>query len=85
VGLLLLVAPAGGMTLQLALWRASVAMVGLWFRVFKRGDYKTRIGQSDGDTIGEIGLMTKPAAPFARGGCVSEAGAGGGGVGVRGG
>ncbi|MBK7848423.1 MAG: NfeD family protein, partial [Zoogloea sp.] len=58
VGLLLLVAPAMGMTLQLALWcAASLGMVVLWFRVFKRSDHKTRIGQSDGDTIGEIGLM----------------------------
>ena len=68
VGLLLLVAPAIGMTLQLALWCvASLGMVVLWFRVFKRGDHKTRIGQSDGDTIGEIGLMAKAAAPFERG------------------
>ena len=68
VGLLLLVAPAMGMTLQLALWCvASLAMVALWFRVFKRGEHKTRIGQSDGDTIGEIGLMAKAAAPFERG------------------
>jgi inner membrane protein len=68
VGLLLLVAPAMSMTLQLALWCvASLGMVVLWFRIFKRGDHKTRIGQSDGDTIGEIGLMAKAAAPFARG------------------
>lgn len=70
VGLVLLVAPLGA-TAQIALWIvASVAMVGLWFRVFKGGEYlrsKTRVGQSDGDTIGEIGLMTKPAEPFARG------------------
>lgn len=68
VGLLLLVAPQIGLTAQLALWvAASLAMVVLWFRVFKRGDHKTRIGQSDGDTIGEIGLMAKAAEPFARG------------------
>ena len=70
VGLALLVAPLGA-TAQVALWIvASVAMVGLWFRVFKRGEYlqgRTRIGQSDGDTIGEIGLMAKAAAPFERG------------------
>ena len=60
-----------GETAQIGLWVvASLAMVGLWFRVFKRGEYlqgRTRIGQSDGDTIGEIGLMAKAAAPFERG------------------
>jgi len=70
VGLALLVLPLGA-TAQLLLWIvASLGMVALWFRVIKRGEYtrnKTRIGQSDGDTIGEIGLMAKAAAPFARG------------------
>ncbi len=70
VGLALLVLPLGA-TAQLGLWIvASLAMVGLWFRVFKGGEYlksRTRIGQSDGDTVGEVGLMAKAAAPFARG------------------
>lgn len=68
VGLALLVLPDIGLTAQLAMWVvASLGMVVAWFRVFKRGDHKTRIGQSDGDTIGEIGLMAKAAAPFERG------------------
>ena len=72
VGLAVLVLPLPlGETAQIGLWVvASLAMVGLWFRVFKRGEYlqgRTRIGQSDGDTIGEIGLMAKAAAPFERG------------------
>ncbi|MBS0353458.1 MAG: NfeD family protein [Proteobacteria bacterium] len=68
VGLVLALAPALGMTAQLALWiLASLAMVILWFRVFKRSDYKTRIGQSDGGTIGEVGMMSKPGVPFERG------------------
>jgi len=70
VGLALLVVALGS-TAQIGLWvAASLAMVVLWFRVFKRGEYlqsRTRIGQSDGDSIGEIGLMAKAAAPFARG------------------
>ena len=70
VGLVLLVAPLGA-TAQIGLWIvASVAMVGLWFRVFKSGEYlrsRTQVGQSDGDTLGEIGLMTKPTEAFARG------------------
>lgn len=68
VGLALLVLPDIGLTAQLAMWVvASLGMVVAWFRVFKRGEHKTRIGQSDGDTIGEIGLMAKAAAPFERG------------------
>jgi membrane protein implicated in regulation of membrane protease activity len=51
VGLALLVAPLGA-TAQIGLWIvASVAMVGLWFRVFKSGEYlrsRTQVGQSDG-------------------------------------
>ena len=70
VGLLLAVLPLGEAA-QVALWIvASLAMVVLWFKVFKRGEYlrsKTRAGQSDGDSIGEIGLMSKAAEPFARG------------------
>ena len=70
VGLALLAVPLGA-TAQIGLWVvASVAMVGLWFRVFKGGEYlrsRTRVGQSHGEPIGEIGLMTKPAEPFARG------------------
>ena len=60
-----------GSTAQIGLWvAASLAMVVLWFKVFKRGEYlqsRTRAGQSDGDSIGEIGLMSKAAEPFARG------------------
>lgn len=70
VGLAMFAVPLGA-TAQIGLWVvASVAMVGLWFRVFKGGEYlrsRTRVGQSDGEPIGEIGLMTKPAEPFARG------------------
>lgn len=68
VGVLLALLPGLGVTVQVLLWiLASLAMVVLWFRVFKRSDYKTRIGQSDGDTIGEVGLVSKAAAPFERG------------------
>lgn len=68
VGVSLLLLPGVGMTAQVSLWiLASLVMVGLWFRVFKRSDYRTRIGQSDGDVIGEIGLVSKAGAPFERG------------------
>ena len=64
VGLAVLVLPISE-TAQVGLWvAASLAMVVLWFKVFKRGEYlqsRTRAGQSDGDSIGEIGLMSNQA------------------------
>ena len=56
------------LTAQLATWTlASLAMVGLWFRVFKQSFVKTRVGTADGDVIGEIGLLVSAVAPFERG------------------
>jgi inner membrane protein len=55
-------------TAQLATWTlASLAMVGLWFRVFRQSFVKTRIGTADGEVIGEIGLLVSAVAPFERG------------------
>ncbi|MFY9720909.1 MAG: NfeD family protein [Azonexus sp.] len=55
-------------TAQLATWTlASLAMVGLWFRVFKQSFVKTRVGTADGEVIGEIGLLVSAVAPFERG------------------
>jgi membrane protein implicated in regulation of membrane protease activity len=68
VALALLVAPALSLTAQLALWTgASVSMVVLWFRVFRRGEHKTRLGTSGGEVIGEVGLLVGAVAPFERG------------------
>jgi membrane protein implicated in regulation of membrane protease activity len=56
------------LTAQLATWTlASLAMVVLWFRVFKQSFVKTRIGTADGEVIGEIGLLVGAVAPFERG------------------
>ena len=56
------------LTAQLAIWlMASVVMVALWFRVFKPGQHKTRIGTADAEVIGEVGLLTRPVAPFEKG------------------
>lgn len=68
VGLLLVVVPELSLTAQLALWTlASIAMVALWFRVFRPGLQRTRIGQSDGEIIGEAGLLVADVAPYSRG------------------
>ncbi|MDP2809644.1 MAG: NfeD family protein [Rhodocyclaceae bacterium] len=57
-----------GLTAQLAAWLAvSLAFVGLWFKVFKPGSHKTRIGMSDANVIGEIGLLARDVAPFEKG------------------
>ena len=56
------------LTGQLAIWLiASVVMVALWFRVFKPGQHKTRIGTADAEVIGEVGLLTRAVAPFEKG------------------
>lgn len=62
------VAPAIDLTLQLSLWLvSSLTLVVFWFRVFKPGQHKTRIGMADADVIGEIGLMARAVAPFEKG------------------
>lgn len=56
------------LTAQLATWTlASLAMVVLWFRVFRQTFVKTRIGTADGEVVGEIGLLVSAVAPFQRG------------------
>lgn len=68
VGLLALLAPDLSLTVQLAIWTAaSLAMVMLWFKVFKPGFHKTRIGTATGEVVGEIGLLVNAVAPFERG------------------
>lgn len=62
------IAPATGLTAQLAVWlAASVTLVFLWFKVFRPERHKTRIGMSEPAMIGEIGLLVHDVAPFVRG------------------
>ncbi len=68
VGLLMLLIPTLSLTAQLATWTiASLAMVVLWFRVFKQSQHKTLVGTAEGEVMGEIGLLVGAVAPFARG------------------
>jgi membrane protein implicated in regulation of membrane protease activity len=68
VALSMLLVPALGMTAQILMWTlASVLMVVVWFRIFKRGMHKTRIGMSDSHVIGEIGLLISGVEPFGKG------------------
>lgn len=68
VGLVLLVAGELSLTAQILLWiLASLAMTGLWFRVFRRSRHRTLAGTAAGDVIGEVGLLVSAVAPFERG------------------
>lgn len=68
VALAMFLAPALGVTAQIAIWTAaSVAMVLLWFRIFKLGMHKTRVGMSDSNIVGEVGLLVRDVEPFKKG------------------
>lgn len=68
VAMVLFLAPGLSLTAQLGLWTlTSLGMVVLWFKVFRPGEHKTRIGTSAGEVIGEIGLLVGAVAPFQRG------------------
>ena len=56
------------LTAQLLLWiLASLAMVGLWLRVFRPSQHRTLVGTADGEVIGEVGLLVGAVAPYQRG------------------
>jgi membrane protein implicated in regulation of membrane protease activity len=57
-----------GLTAQLALWLiVSLALVAGWFKVFKPGMHKTKIGMADANVVGEIGVLVHDVAPFTKG------------------
>lgn len=68
VMLALLAMPDMSMTAQILLWTiTSLAMMIVWFRVFKRGDYKSLIGRASVNLVGEVGLIAESVAPFKTG------------------
>ncbi|HNQ56809.1 MAG: NfeD family protein [Burkholderiales bacterium] len=68
VSIVLLVAPSLSLTAQLLTWTlASIAMVVLWFCIFKPGMHKTKIGMSDSNIVGEVGMLTRDVEPFQKG------------------
>lgn len=68
VALVELVGPGFSLTTQFATWLVvSLALVFLWFKIFKPGFFKTRVGLSDTAAIGEVGILTKEVAPFQKG------------------
>lgn len=68
VALVVAALPQVSLTTQLSLWLVlSVVLIWLWFKIFRPGYHKTRIGLSDDYVVGEIGLLTRDVAPFEKG------------------
>ncbi len=64
----ILIMPDLSPTAQILLWTiASVLMVILWFRVFKRSAHKILVGRSSAHVEGEIGMLIEAVAPFKNG------------------
>lgn len=68
VMLAMLLAPAMTLTSQLLIWTlASIFMMVLWFRVFRRNQHKVLIGRASAALVGEIGMIAQAVAPFKAG------------------
>jgi inner membrane protein len=68
VALIVAVFPQASMTVQIASWTlASIAMVAVWFKIFKPGFHKTRIGMADANVVGEVGMLIQSVGPYAKG------------------
>jgi membrane protein implicated in regulation of membrane protease activity len=68
VGAVLLAVPALSFTWQIIVWIVcSLALIWLWFKVFKPGFHKTRSGMAKGAVVGEIGLVIREIRPFEKG------------------
>lgn len=67
VALLLALAPDLGFTTQLLIWLvASLALVLLWFKVFKPHRHKILAGRSSAEAVGEVGLLISDIEPFGK-------------------
>jgi len=68
VGTVVFVLPGLSLAWQVIGWTASsLVFVWLWFKVFKPGSHKTRIGMSKGTVVGEIGLVIRDVRPYEKG------------------
>lgn len=68
VGVAVALAPSMSLAAQIVVWiGASLAFVFLWFKVFKTHVHKTRVGLSEGQFAGEVGLVTREIKPFQKG------------------
>jgi len=68
VALVRVLVPDFGFIPQILIWIASsVALVALWFKVFKPAHHKTLIGRSSAQAIGEVGLLVNDVDKFQKG------------------
>lgn len=67
-GVCLALFPTMSVAAQVFLWTvASLVFVWLWFKVFKTSVFKTKVGMSTGQLVGEVGLVTERTVPFQMG------------------
>lgn len=65
VAVLVAVVPQASFIVQLLIWiMASVALVLLWFKVFKTRLHRTVSGLSSAEAVGEPGLLVSDIGPF---------------------
>ena len=68
VGAVVAVLPTFPFSFQVIAWTVgSVVLIWFWFKVFKRGVYRTRAGLSRGTFVGEIGLVIRELRPYDKG------------------
>lgn len=68
VAAMVAVFPAASLAFQIGTWTlASIAMIVVWFKIFKPGFHKTRIGMADANVVGEIGILIHDVGPFSKG------------------
>ncbi|MDR3424380.1 MAG: NfeD family protein [Alphaproteobacteria bacterium] len=67
VALLAALFPNMGFNAQVLVWiAASVALVLLWFKVFKPRQHKTTSGRSSAEAVGEVGILVSDIEPFGK-------------------
>lgn len=68
VGLVMLAIPTLHLAGQIVIWiAASIGFVVLWVKVFKAHVHRTKVGLSEGQFTGEIGLVTREIHPYQKG------------------
>ncbi|MFY9288313.1 MAG: NfeD family protein [Alphaproteobacteria bacterium] len=68
VALALALFPEMSLIGQLLIWiAASVALVYLWFKVFKPNQHKILFGRSSAEAVGEKGLLVSDVEPYQKG------------------
>lgn len=68
VGLILFLVPTLPFSLQLLAWSAlSVALIFLWFKIFKRHAFKSTVAISRTEFVGQKGIVVRQIEPFSKG------------------